>query len=163
MSRFPYLFVNRLWATGWRKKLRPWKRTVLYHRLNAICNRWQANTPHLISNLINTNNVCRTSIMAKMLNCDVKWTSFLALLLYGGLLATISITSAMPECKLVLFFVLIKNWAMGKRRHWQHNEKLHDLYSPPNIIRVMKSRRRRWAGHVTGMGESSGVYGVLVR
>ena len=43
-----------------------------------------------------------------------------------------------------------------------HNEGLHDLYSSPNIIRVIKSRRIRWAGHVARMGERRGVYRVLV-
>ena len=33
-----------------------------------------------------------------------------------------------------------------------HNEELNDLYSSPNIVRVIKSRRMRWAGHVTRMG-----------
>jgi hypothetical protein len=33
-----------------------------------------------------------------------------------------------------------------------HNEELHDLYSSPNIIRIMKSRRMRWAGHVARIG-----------
>jgi hypothetical protein len=34
-----------------------------------------------------------------------------------------------------------------------HNEELHNLYSSPSIIRIMKSRRIRWAGHVARMGE----------
>jgi hypothetical protein len=42
-----------------------------------------------------------------------------------------------------------------------HNEELNDLYSP-NIVRVIKSRRKRWAGHVANMGESRGGYRVLV-
>ena len=42
-----------------------------------------------------------------------------------------------------------------------HNEELNDLYCSPNIVRVIKSRRMRWAGHVTRMGER-GVYRVLV-
>jgi hypothetical protein len=33
-----------------------------------------------------------------------------------------------------------------------HNEELHDLYSSPSIIRIITSRRMRWAGHVAGMG-----------
>jgi hypothetical protein len=37
-----------------------------------------------------------------------------------------------------------------------HNEELHNLYSYPDIIRQVKSRRMRWAGHVTHMGEESG-------
>jgi hypothetical protein len=43
-----------------------------------------------------------------------------------------------------------------------HNEELHGLYFPPNIIRVMKARRMRWAGHVARMGEMRGAYNILV-
>ena len=43
-----------------------------------------------------------------------------------------------------------------------HNEELKGLYSSPNIVRVIKSRRMRWAGHVARMGEGRGVYSVLV-
>jgi hypothetical protein len=43
-----------------------------------------------------------------------------------------------------------------------HNEELHDLYSSPNIFRVIKSRRMKWAGHVVRMGEDRGLYRVLV-
>jgi len=43
-----------------------------------------------------------------------------------------------------------------------HNEELNDLYFSPNIVRVIKSRRMRWAGHVAHMGEERVVYRVLV-
>jgi len=43
-----------------------------------------------------------------------------------------------------------------------NNVKLNDLYSSPNIVRVIKSRRMRWAGYVARMGERRGVYRVLV-
>jgi hypothetical protein len=43
-----------------------------------------------------------------------------------------------------------------------HNEELHNLYSSPDIIRQVKSRRMRWAGHVSRMGEERKVYRVLV-
>jgi len=43
-----------------------------------------------------------------------------------------------------------------------HNEELNYLYCSPNIVRVIKSRRMRWAGHVAFMGEEKGVYRVLV-
>ena len=43
-----------------------------------------------------------------------------------------------------------------------HNEEFSDLYSLPNIVRVVKSRRIRWAGHVVRMGEGRGVHRVLV-
>ena len=43
-----------------------------------------------------------------------------------------------------------------------HNKELHALYSSPNIIRVTKSRRLRWAGYVACVGESRGTYRVIV-
>ena len=43
-----------------------------------------------------------------------------------------------------------------------HNVELSDLYSLPNIVRVVKSRRMRWAGHVARVGEGRGVHRVLV-
>jgi hypothetical protein len=52
-----------------------------------------------------------------------------------------------------------------KDRSWRtlHNDELHSLYSSLNIVKVIKSRRMRWAGHVASMGEGRGVYRVLVR
>jgi hypothetical protein len=43
-----------------------------------------------------------------------------------------------------------------------HNEELHNLYSLPNTIRTIKSRRMRWAGHVARIGEKRNAYRVLV-
>ena len=50
------------------------------------------------------------------------------------------------------------------RGEWRklHKEELNDLYCSPNIVRVIKLRRMRWAGHVARMGEGKGVYRVLV-
>ena len=52
----------------------------------------------------------------------------------------------------------------GVTREWRklHNEELNDQYCSPNIFRVKKSRRIRWAGNVARMGEKRGVYTVLV-
>jgi hypothetical protein len=49
-------------------------------------------------------------------------------------------------------------------RSWRklHNDELHSLYSSPNIIRVIKSRRMRCAGHVARMGEGRGVYRFFI-
>jgi PAS domain-containing protein len=44
-----------------------------------------------------------------------------------------------------------------------HNKELHDLYSSPSIIRIMKARRIRWTGHVARMGENRNAYRLLVR
>jgi hypothetical protein len=43
-----------------------------------------------------------------------------------------------------------------------HNDELHNLYSSPNIVRVIESRRMRWVEHVARMGEGRDVYRVLV-
>jgi hypothetical protein len=43
-----------------------------------------------------------------------------------------------------------------------HNEELRDLYFSPNIIRIIKSRRMRWAGHVARMGEKRNAYRLVV-
>jgi hypothetical protein len=43
-----------------------------------------------------------------------------------------------------------------------HNEELHDLYSSPTIVQVIKSRRMVWVGHAARMGEGRGMYRVLV-
>jgi hypothetical protein len=57
----------------------------------------------------------------------------------------------------------------GLKRHevtgdWRklHNEELHNLYSSPNIIRMIKSRRMRWERHITQMGETRNAYRILV-
>jgi hypothetical protein len=52
----------------------------------------------------------------------------------------------------------------GVTRGWRklHNEELHNLYSSPSIIRIIKSRRMRWARHVTRVGEKRNVYRLLV-
>jgi hypothetical protein len=43
-----------------------------------------------------------------------------------------------------------------------HNNDLHDLYSSPSIIRIIKSRRMRWAGHGARMGKNWNAYRLLV-
>jgi len=73
------------------------------------------------------------------------------------------------ERKLRVFENMVLRRIFGPRRdeiteEWRrlHNEELNDLYSSPNIVQVIKSRRMRWAGHVARMGEEKGVYRVLV-
>jgi len=70
------------------------------------------------------------------------------------------------ERKLRVFENMVLRRIFGPRRvevtgEWRrlHNEELNDLYSSPNIVRAIKSRRMRWAGHVTRMGEERGCIG----
>jgi hypothetical protein len=55
-------------------------------------------------------------------------------------------------------------WRDAVTGEWSrlHNDELNDLYCSPSIVRVIKWRRMRWAGHVARMGEERGVYRVLV-
>jgi len=73
------------------------------------------------------------------------------------------------EWKLRVFENMVLRRMFGPRRdevtgEWRrlHNEELNDLHSSPYIVRVIKSRRMRWAGHVSRMGEERGEYRVLV-
>jgi len=73
------------------------------------------------------------------------------------------------ERKLRVFENMVLRRIFGPRRdevmrEWKrlHNKELNDLYSSPNIVGVIKSRRMRWAGHMAHMGEESGVYRVLL-
>jgi hypothetical protein len=73
------------------------------------------------------------------------------------------------EQRLRLFENRVLRRIVGPKRdeatgEWRrlHNEELNDLYSSPNVIRVIKSRRMRWAGHVARMGEKRGAYRILM-
>ena len=93
-------------------------------------------------------------------------TVILPIVLYGC--ETWSLTLR-EERKLRVFENRVLRKIFGPRRdvatrEWRrlHNKELNDLYSSPNIVRVIKLRRMRWAGHVARMGEERGVYRVLV-
>jgi hypothetical protein len=58
-------------------------------------------------------------------------------------------------------FGLKRDEVTGEQRKL-HNNQLHDLYSSPSIIRIIKSRRMRWAGHVARMGAKRNAYRLLV-
>ena len=73
------------------------------------------------------------------------------------------------ERKLRVFENMVLRRIFGPRRNevtgeWRrlHNEEINDLYSSRNIVRVIKSRRMRWAEHVARMSEERGMYRVLV-
>jgi hypothetical protein len=73
------------------------------------------------------------------------------------------------ECRLRVFENKVLRRIFGPKRddvtrEWRslHNKELYALYSSPNIIRVIKSRRLRWAGHVARIGEGRSAYRALV-
>jgi hypothetical protein len=53
-----------------------------------------------------------------------------------------------------------RDYVTGESRKL-HNEELHDLFSSPSIIRIMKARWLRWAGHVARMGETRNAYRLV--
>jgi hypothetical protein len=67
----------------------------------------------------------------------------------------------MSENRVLRIFVPKRDEVTGVWRKL-HNGELHDLYSSPTIVRVIKSRGIKWAGHVALIGERGGVYRVLV-
>ena len=90
----------------------------------------------------------------------------LPVVLYGC--ETLSLTLR-EERRLRVFENRVLKIVFGPKRdevtgEWRklHNEELSDLYSLPNIVRVVKSRRMRWAGHVARLGPGRGVHRVLV-
>jgi hypothetical protein len=105
-------------------------------------------------------------LLSKKLKIKIYRTINLPVVLYGC--ETWSLTLR-EERKLRVFENMVLRRIFGPRSdevtgEWRrlHNEELNDLYSLPNIVRVIKSRRMRWAGHVARMGEERGVYRVLV-
>jgi hypothetical protein len=73
------------------------------------------------------------------------------------------------EHKLRIFENKVLRTIFGPKRDgvtggWRklHNEELHNLYSSPRVIRIIKLRRMRWAGHVARMGDKGNAYKLLV-
>jgi len=104
-------------------------------------------------------------ILSKNLKIKICRTIILPVVLYGCEALTLTLRE---ERKLRVFENMVLR-IFGARRdevtgEWRrlHNEEVNDLYSSPNIVLVIKSRRMRLAGHVARMGEERGVYRVLV-
>ena len=107
-----------------------------------------------------------SSLLSKNLKIRIYRTIILPVVLYGC--ETLSLTLR-EEHRLRVFENMVLRGLFGSKRdgvtgEWRklHNEELSDLYSSPNIVRVIKSRRMRWAGHVARMGEGRVVHNVLV-
>jgi hypothetical protein len=104
--------------------------------------------------------------LKRLLFCTRKGNKSLPVVLYGC--ETWSLT-VRDEHRLRVFEYRVLRRIFGPRRDevkgdWRklHNEELHNLYCSPNVIRMIKSRRMRWAGHVARMGETRNAYRLLV-
>jgi hypothetical protein len=126
-----------------------------------------------IKRRLNSGNACYHSVqnlqsshlLSKNLKIRVYKTIILPVVLYGC--ETWSLTLR-EEQRLRVFENRLLRKIFGPKRDevtgkWRklHNEELHDLYPSPSIIRIIKSRRMRWVGHVTWMGEKRNVYRLL--
>ena len=110
-------------------------------------------------------NLLSSRLLSKNLKIMIYRTIILPVVLYGCEAWSLTLRE---ERKLRVFENMVLRRIFGRRRYevigeWRrlHNEELNDLYSSPNIVRVIKSRRMRWAGHMARMGEERGVYRVL--
>jgi len=111
-------------------------------------------------------NLLSSRLLFKNLKINLYRNVILPVVLYGC--ETWSLTLR-EERKLKVFQNMVLRRIFGPRREevtgeWRRlfNEERNDLYSSPNIVRVIKSRRMRWAGNVGRIGEERGVYRVLV-
>ncbi|KAJ4440720.1 hypothetical protein ANN_08868 [Periplaneta americana] len=127
-----------------------------------------------IKRRINMGNACyysvekllTSSLLSKNLKVRIYITVILPVVLYGCETWTLTLRE---EHRLRVFENKVLGKIFGAKRdeatgEWRklHNAELHALYSSPDIIRNIKSRRLRWAGHVARMGESRNAYRVLV-
>jgi hypothetical protein len=122
---------------------------------------------------LNLGNACYYSVqsilssrlLSKNLKIKIYKTVILPVVLYGCETWSLNLRE---EHRLRVFENRVLRRIFGPEREedgsWRklHNGELHSLYSSPNIVRVFKSRRMRWAGHVARMGEGRGVYRLLV-
>jgi len=111
-------------------------------------------------------NLLSSRLLSKNLKIKIYRTIILPVVLYGC--ETWSLTLR-EERRLRVFETRVLRRLFGSNRaevagEWRklHNEELRDIKSLPNIVRVVKSRRMRWAWHVARMGEGRGVLRVLV-
>ena len=105
-------------------------------------------------------------LLSKNLKIKIFGTIILPVVLYGCQTWSLKLQE---ERKLRVSENMVLRGIFGPRRdevtgEWRRlrNEELNDLYCSPNIVRVIKWRRMRWAGHLARMGEERGVYRVLV-
>jgi hypothetical protein len=111
-------------------------------------------------------NLFSSRLLSKNVKVKIYKTTILPVVLYGCESWSLTVRE---EHKLSVFENMVLRRIFGPKRDrvtggWRqlHNEELHNLYSSPSTIRIIKPRRMRWAGHVARMGEKRNVYRLLV-
>jgi len=111
-------------------------------------------------------NILSSRLLSKNLKIKIHRTIILPVVLYG---CETWLLTLKEERRLRVFENRVLKRVFGPKRdevigEWRklHNEELNDLYSLPNIVRVVKTRRMKWARHVARMGEDRGVHRVLM-
>jgi hypothetical protein len=111
-------------------------------------------------------NLLSSSFLSKKLKIKIYRTIILPVVLYGCETSSLTLRE---ERRLRVFENRVLRRVFGPKRdevtgelRKLHNEELSDLYSLPNIVRVVESRRMRWAGRVARMGEGRCMHSVLV-
>jgi hypothetical protein len=127
-----------------------------------------------IKRTLNSGNACYHSaqnllssrLLSKNLKIRIYKTIILSVILYGCETRSLTLRE---ENRLRVFENRVLRKIFGPKRdevtgEWRklHNEELRDLYSSPSIIRIIKSRRMRWVGHVSRMREKRNAYRLLV-
>jgi hypothetical protein len=115
---------------------------------------------HSVQNLLSSH------LLSRNVKVKIHKTIILPVVLYGCETWSLTLRGehrlrVFENRALKIIFVPKRDEVMGERRKL-HSEELHNLYSSPDIIRQIKSRRMRWAEHVARMGEERKVYKVLV-
>ena len=111
-------------------------------------------------------NLLSSSLLYKNIKIKIYRTIILPLVLYGCETWSLALRE---DRRLRVFEKRVLRRKFGPKRdevrgEWRilHNEELNDLYSSPNIFRVVKSRKMRLVWHIARMGESRGIYRVLM-
>jgi hypothetical protein len=137
-------------------------RRIFRPKRDEITGEWRKLHKEELNNLYSSPNIVRVIKSRRM-----RWAGHAARM--GERTGVYRVLVEKPEGRLRVFENGVLKRIFGPRRdeitgEWRklHNEELNNLYSSPNILRVIKSRRMRWAGHVARMGQGIGVYKVLV-
>jgi hypothetical protein len=142
----------------------------MWQNSNTWGRHWQIRMTFMMKSRLNSGNACYYSVQNLLSSClkktyRLKYTKLFLVVLYGWETWSLNLRE---ELRLRVFEKKVLRRIFWPKREEDglliklHNGELHSLYSSPNIVRVIKSRRIRWVGHLTRIRERIGVYRALV-